>query len=68
MVCGGDAYPYAVAMSNNEDPFIGLDGRCNAVMPQWQKPMKGVLQRFSQGHFCLRHRVAWPITNKGRSV
>ena len=55
-------------MSNNQDFFTRLDGRCNAVMPQWQKAMEGVLQGFCQGHLCMGHRMARPITNKGRDI
>ena len=51
-------------MSNNQDAFTRLDGRCNAIMPQWQKAMEGVLQGLCQGQLCMGHRMAWPITNK----
>lgn len=58
------AYPYAIAMRNNEHPLPRLDSRCNAIMPKRQDPFDCVLKGLSQGHFCFLHCVPWPITNK----
>jgi len=58
------AYPYAIAMCNNEHSLPRLDGRCNAIMPKRQDPLDCVLKGLSQRHVCLLHYMARPLTNK----
>lgn len=56
----GNAHPYAVATSYNEDLLTSLDGWCNSFLPERKQSIHRVFKGLSRGDI-LRIHHCWPL-------